>query len=344
MKKYGIGLIGLGMGSILLKLNSKTESGMEVRGICASQSENVKRYQKKYNVKYSVTDYRELLSKEDIDIIGVYSPDHLHSKHCIAALNAGKHVICTKPMTTSVQNAEAVAELVEKKNLKFLLGQTMRYEPQFSMVKKMYNDGDLGRILMAEAHYVHDMRPVFKATPWRLKVPKDYMYGAVNHPLDVLRWFLGDIEEVFAYGSKGGLTPEYPLMSNFLLNLKFKDGIIARVMGGFDIVHPPLPMMGLSLFGSKASVTSAYTDKKDGYVKVVFDKFENKEETSFLFPAETEGAYGHGKTVFRYLDHFEECLRENKTPSPNAREGVQTVKVCAAAWESIKTGIPIRIK
>ena len=70
----------------------------------------------------------------------------------------------------------------------------------------MYDDGDLGEIIMAEAHYVHDMRPVFKMTPWRLNTPQDFMYGGVCHPVDVLRWFLGDVDEVFAYANKGNIT------------------------------------------------------------------------------------------------------------------------------------------
>ncbi|MDZ7837481.1 MAG: Gfo/Idh/MocA family oxidoreductase [Actinomycetota bacterium] len=115
----------------------------------------------------------------------------------------------------------------------------------------MYDDNDLGDIIVAEAHYVHDMRPVFKVTPWRLKVPQDLMYGGVCHPVDVLRWFLGDVEEVFAYGNKGNITPEYSIKGNFLLNLKFKTGPIARIMGVYDIVHPPMPMMGLSILAQK---------------------------------------------------------------------------------------------
>ena len=69
------------------------------------------------------------------------------------------------------------------------------------------------------------------------------MYGGVVHPVDILRSFLGDVEEVHAYGAKGKLTPEYPIKNNFFLNLKFAGGQIARAMGLYDIVHPPMPMM-----------------------------------------------------------------------------------------------------
>jgi predicted dehydrogenase len=344
VKHYGIGLIGIGMGSTLLELNRYGGNSLEVRGICSGHIENARRLGKNYSLKYVVADYRELLDKDDIDIIAVYSPDHLHAEQCVAALSAGKHVICTKPLATSVEDAQEIADLAEKNNLKFLLGQTMRYEPQFSTIRTMLDDGDLGRIFMAEAHYVHDMRPVFQATPWRLNAPKDYLYGAVCHPLDILRWFVGEVIEVFAYACKGGLTPEYPLQSNFLLNLRFANGIIGRVLGGFDVVHPPFPMMKVGLFGTGASVTGEYADLKGGDVRVVFDKFDAEDGACFSFPAETNGAYGHSKTVFRYLDHFEKCLHTDSRPVPDAREGLATVKVCAAAWESIRAGKPVGIQ
>ena len=343
MKKYRIGVIGAGMGSTVLEINKHPESSLEVIGICSLEKDLMDNLKKTYGLKYAVLDYKELIAKDDIDIIAVYSPDHLHAQHCIEALKAGKHVICTKPLVTSLEDAKKIVNLVREKKVKFLVGQTMRYEPQFSTIKKMYDDGDLGSIILAEAHYVHDMRPVYEMTPWRLNVPQDFMYGGVCHPVDVLRWFLGDVEEVFAYANKGNITPEYPLKGNFLLNLKFKTGQIARIMGAYDIIHPPMPMMGVSIFGTRGSAIGSFTDKLGGEVKVVLDKFDYKAEQKIQYSAETEGAYGHGQTVIRYLKHFEKCLEEDLTPVPDAVEGAKSIAVCAAAWESVDTGKPVKV-
>ena len=343
MKKYKIGVIGAGMGGTVLEINNVKGSKLEVVGICSKPINMAEKYKEEYNLKYAFEDYRDLIEKEDIDIITVYSPDHLHAEHCIAALEAGKHVICTKPLVTSVDDAKKIVKLVGEKKVKFLTGQTMRYDPQFATIKKMYDDGDLGKIIMAEAHYVHDLRPLYEMTPWRLKVPQDFMYGGVCHPVDVLRWFLGDVNEVFAYGNKGNLTPEYPVEANFILNLKFKNGVIARILGAYDIVHPPMPMMGVSIFGTKGSAIGDFSDKLGGRVKVVFDKFDYKNESESIFPPETEGAYGHGMTVVRYLGHFEDCLENDLTPVPDVKEGAKSISVCSAAWESIKTGKPVKV-
>ncbi len=343
LKEYNIGVIGSGMGSTVLEINNYKDSKLRAIGICSLEEDVIKSLKEKYNLKYAVTNYKELISKDDIDIIAVFSFDHLHAEHCISALEAGKHVICTKPLVTSLEDAKKIVQLVREKKVKFLVGQTMRYEPQFSTIKKMYDDGDLGQIIIAEAHYVHDMRPVFKMTPWRLTVPQDFMYGGVCHPVDVLRWFLGDVEEVFAYANKGNITPEYPLKGNFILSLKFKSGQIARILGAYDIIHPPMPMMGVSIFGTKGSAIGSFTDKLGGQVKIILDKFEYKSDQVINYPAETEGAYGHGLTVIRYLRHFEECLEKDLTPIPDAVEGAKSIAVCSAAWESVNTGKPVKV-
>lgn len=343
MKRYGIGLIGTGMGSTVLAVNALSDSKLEVRGVCSGRLDNALRIKDAYRLRYATDNFRDLIEKDDIDIIAVFSPDHLHAEHCIAALEAGKHVICTKPLVTNLEHAKTIARLVREKGVKFLTGQTMRYEPQFATIKKLYDDGDLGEIIMAEAHYVHDMRPVYELTPWRLKAPQDLMYGGVCHPVDVLRWFLGDVDEVFAYGNKGNLEPSYPLKANFLLNLKFKNGVIARILGAYDIVHPPMPMMGVTIFGTKGTAMGSFTDKLGGKVSIVLDKLVHKTEGTFVYSPETEGAYGHGATVLRYLKHFEDCLEQDKTPVPDAIEGAKSIAVCAAAWESIDTGKPVKV-
>ena len=131
-------------------------------------------------------------------------------------------------MVTDLEDAKQLVKLVREKGVKFLVGQTMRFDLQFQTMRRFFDDGELGEIMAAEAYYAHDLRDVYDFTPWRLHVPQDLMFGGVVHPVDILRSFLGDVEEVHAYGAKGKLTPEYPKMNNFFLNLKFINGQIAR--------------------------------------------------------------------------------------------------------------------
>jgi predicted dehydrogenase len=103
-----------------------------------------------------------------------------------------------------------------------------------------------------------------------------------------------------------------------------------------------MPMMGLGLFGSRASLMADFTDQEAGHLRVNFDPATGQSPTCRTFPPETEGALGHAAGVLRYLQHFEECLFDGATPSPGVRDGAGSVAACAAAWESIRTGKPVR--
>ena len=95
-----------------------------------------------------------------------------------------------------------------------------------------------------ETHYVHDMRPVFDKTPWRYLEPKDFPIGSMCHPIALLTWYLGEVEEVFAYGGQQRGRPTLPGRhpGHLLVNLRFRNGAIGRILGAFGIVEPPLPM------------------------------------------------------------------------------------------------------
>ena len=127
-----------------------------------------------FGIAFWTVDYRELVSRDDVDAVCVFSPDHLHAEHCIGALENGKHVVCTKPMVTSLEDAKKLVGLVRQKKTKFLVGQTMRFDRQFSVAQRLFNDGDLGSLIALESHYVHDMRPVFEQSTMEKDSPSGF--------------------------------------------------------------------------------------------------------------------------------------------------------------------------
>ena len=334
MKEIGLGIIGLGMGANVLAVDADEQSRLVVRAICDTNPSTLARVHAAHpGVPFATDDYRRVIEHPEVNVVAIYTPDHLHLQHIQAALLAGKHVVCTKPLVVSFQQAQEVVRLVAASGCKLLVGQTCRFERHFMVAKQLYDDGDLGAPLFAEAHYVHDIRPVLDRTPWRYEAPQDLLYGGACHPVDLLRWFLGDVEEVFCYGASSGMDARYArhgLPDNFLINLKFKSGVIARILAAFGLVEPPLPMLGLSLFGTRGSLVN------DRYV---LDKLPSRPELRLHFPSET----GHGREVWRYLRHFEACLVEDRRPLVDEIEGAKCIATCAAIAESMRTGLPARV-
>ena len=346
-QEIGLGVIGMNphnMGSTMTLVTEQPDLRYEIRGICARNAEVLEEYAGQIGVDFWTTDYQELVQRPDIEVVTIYSPDHLHAEHAIAALEAGKHVVCTKPMVNNLEDAKKLVQLVRDTGLKFLVGQTMRFDREFLAIRRMVEDGDLGELIFADAYYVHDLRPIFEFTPWRLEVPQDFMYGGVVHPLDILRCFMGDVAEVHAYGIKGGMTPKYPIEDNFILNLKFASGKIGRAMGLYGIVHPPIPMMMVSLYGNQGTAIGDFTDNEPGHLRVVLDKLGTQQPLEQFYPPERDtSVYGHGQTVIRYMRHFQECLDQDLEPSPNVVDGAKAIAVGHAAWESIHTGQPVAV-
>src|SRR5439155_6776803 len=176
-KTLGIGLLGLGFGKQVLAINADPDSALVVRGICARHSAAAAGMQAQYGIPYATTDYSQLLARDDIDVVAIFTPDHCHREHILAALAAGKHVVVTKPMVVSLAEAEEVVRAVYRSGRKLLLGQTSRWQPQNMAVKRFIDEGKLGDILMLEAAYVQDLRPVYDWSTWRYTVPQDFLYG-----------------------------------------------------------------------------------------------------------------------------------------------------------------------
>ena len=218
MKKntIGLGVIGFGnMGRTVEVLRNAPDLRYELRAVCSLRADVLRQRAQQMGVPFWTTDYQELVSRKDVEVVVVYSPDHLHAKHALAAIEAGKHVVCGKPSGTTLEESRELVKLVRQKGVKFLAAYTLRQDQQFLAAKKLLDDGDLGKLIALESHYLHDMRDVYEATPWRLQVPQDMMFGCCMHAIDILRAVGGDVEWVQATANQGHLTPTYPIADNF---------------------------------------------------------------------------------------------------------------------------------
>ena len=239
MTTLRLGLAGLGHGDTLLRANSpENELPIRVTALCDVNEELLDAASRKHGIDAVTTDFDELAARDDVDIIGIYTPGPLHARQILTALDNGKHVMVTKSMVYTIEEAESVVEAVDRTGLVLLVTQSLRGRPDFIDAKRACDAGEIGELFMAEAHYVHDLRPVYKRTPWRITMPQDLILGGACHPIDLLRWFMGDIDEVHCVGLRSGVAPEYPQEDCFFINVKFASGKIGRVANLLGLVHP----------------------------------------------------------------------------------------------------------
>ena len=332
-----VGLIGIGHGATLLHANLPEHDGlgMRVTALCDINEARLSEHAAKYGVEATTTDYTELVKRDDIDVVGIYSPGPVHAGQVLAALEAGKHVMVTKSMVYSMQEAEQVVEAVDRTGLVLMVTQTMRGDAKHMESKRLCDSGVIGDLFLAEATYIHDLRPVYARTPWRTQMPQDLLLGGACHPIDALRWFMGDVEEVHCYGLRGGVAVDYPQEDNFVINLRFAGGKIGRVAALCGVVHPPsLLMNGLNLYGTKGTIV-------DGKVRLDAGGTAPMREYDITFP-NTER--GHGTEMIVMMEHMIDCVTNGARPWVGAREGARVVATGLACWESMRTGQPVKVR
>ena len=338
MSMLRIGLAGLGHGTTLLQANlpENRHLPMRVTALCDIDAEKTQAAAREYGIADTMTDFDQLVARKDIDIVGIYTPGPLHADQIATAVEAGKHVMVTKSMVYTMEEAERVVAAVDRAGVVCLVTQTMRGRYDFMDAKRQCDAGEIGELFMAESHYVHDLRDVYEATPWRVAMPQDLLLGGACHPIDLLRWFMGDVDEIHCYGIRGGVAKDYPKEDNFVINLRFKNGAIGRAANFLGIVHPPLPEMpmnSLTLYGTKGTI---HNDKMrvepTGHVP------------ARTYTAEYHAEGGHGGEMVVMLKHMADCILKGERPWVSVREGARVVSTCLACWDSIRTGLPVKVR
>lgn len=330
----GLGVIGYGgIARACLKAAHNPETGFSLKALCGVDENALAGTAQEFSIDYTTTKFPELLERSDVDAVAIYSPDMLHFPMIKAALLAGKDVVVTKPMVISSDEAEQVLDLLEQTGRTLVVGETSRYARYCMAARQLVADGDLGRLVFGETHYVHDMRPVFDKAPWRYLEPKDFPIGSMCHPVALLTWYLGDAEEVFSYAINSGVDPRYPVDTpdTYLVNVRFQNGSIGRILGAFGIIEPPLPMESLSLFGTKGSLV---------HDRVVLDRLPGLPTATLDFGKEQ----GHSGEVRRYMEEFARAIHDGVQSSCTALDAAKTVAIGEAIKESVTTGKPAHVR
>ncbi|OHR64624.1 dehydrogenase [Bacillus sp. HMSC76G11] len=207
MKEVRVGMIGykfMGKAHSLAYRNVPfffPGSAMPVlKAIAGRNEKGVKQAADELGFETYETDWRKLIERDDIDLIDIVTPNNSHAEIAIAAAEAGKHVICEKPLALNVEQAERMLEAVTRNKVIHMISHNYRFAPAVQYAKKLIQQGRLGRIYHVRATYLQDwiMDPDFPIA-WRLKkeVTGSGALGDIGaHIIDLTRFLVGEISEV----------------------------------------------------------------------------------------------------------------------------------------------------
>ena len=164
------------------------------------QKESVKAAAEKYGFKEWSTDYNKVIETDEIDIVDICVNNNLHKDIAVKAAEAGKHIICEKPLSTNSIEGKEMCQAVEKNNVKNMINFNYRKIPAVAFIKEMINNGDIGNIYNYRCFIGQDFAvdPNMPIT-WRFK--KETAGGGSlltmgSHVIDLARYLAGEIEEV----------------------------------------------------------------------------------------------------------------------------------------------------
>ncbi|MCT9871125.1 Gfo/Idh/MocA family protein [Paenarthrobacter aurescens] len=170
----------------------------ELAAVAGRNPEGVRAAARKYGWDSVETDWRRLMERDDIDLIDICTPGNTHAEIAIAALEAGKHVLCEKPLANSVEEAEkmtAVAEAAAERGVLSMCGFSYRRTPALALAKRMVDDGRLGGLRHVRAQYLQDwLSDADAPLTWRLDKSKSGSgsLGDIGaHSIDAAQWITG---------------------------------------------------------------------------------------------------------------------------------------------------------
>jgi predicted dehydrogenase len=267
-----------------------------------------------------------------VDIVDVCTPTYTHREVAIAALQAGKHVVCEKPMSLTVEGCADMIRAAEANGVRLFIAQVVRFFPEYATAKRLVDEGAIGKLGVIRLTR-GGANPGTGPRQWFVE---EYRSGGVLldlmvHDYDYARWLAGDVERVFCQRHLG------PGADYALVTLRFRSGAIAHVEGswaypsGFRTAYDIAGDAGLLTFNSERAVPLQLRLKEQqaGAGGVVVP-------SSPLFPEDSPYA--------RELQHFYQCLETGEEFLVTPLDAMAAVQIANAARESAITGTPVALQ
>lgn len=264
----GVGVIGLHEGrTLLMSLQTRCIYARSVAG-CDLSADKIAASKAEYPDLFYTSDYDAMLAREDVEIVAIYTPDAHHAEHIVKAFEAGKDVICTKPLVNSLEHAARILDAGRRTGRRLLVGQSTRFFEPFRRQRAELErgaHGGLSGIELVDAHYIHRMDWYYRKSPWAA-TETDWVFLGMSHPIDLVRWYLGRIAQVSAFGFRSAMGRQFGLRGNdvCIANFVATDGRIGRAMGHYGCHELPRARncIELMLYGSGGTSLAQYHDMR----------------------------------------------------------------------------------
>lgn len=342
MTKLKIAVIGCGSIAKHRHLPEYEANGnVEIAAVCDIVEERAEEFARKYQAK-AYTNYEELLADAKIDAVSVCTPNYLHAPISIAALNAGKHVLCEKPMATSRQEALSMISAAKNNGKKLMIGHNQRFVNSHVKAKRLIENGEVGKIYSFRTAFGHPGPEKWSADgeqSWFF-IKDQAFIGAMGdlgvHKTDLIRFILGEeIVEVGAFVETSAKTNS-DVDDNAVCVLKTESGVIGTLAASWSYVSKE--DNSTIIYGEKAILRL----EEDPDFSLIIH-YKNGETVKYELGQIQSNEEG-GQQSSYVIDQFINCILDGTEPPISGEEGMKSLNVIFAALESNKTKQIVKVE
>lgn len=340
MKKYKFALIGCGRISYKHIDAIKNINEAELVAVCDIIPEKAKKYASELNIPF-YTDYKEMLQKENIDVVNILTPSGMHWDIAIDIMNMGKHVVVEKPMALKIRMADMMIEAADKNGVRLFVVKQNRFNSAVVKAREALEEGRFGKLVLGtvRVRWSRD-QSYYNQDSWRGTWENDggVLTNQASHHIDLLQWFFGDVESVMAMTETELVNIEAE--DTGVAILKFTNGALG-VIEATTATRPKDLEGSLSILGEKGSVVLG------GFAVNKINTWEfsqpKEEDKSVLkeYGENPPNVYGFGHEA--YLRHVIESLQTGNSALVDGFAGKKSIEIINAIYESAVTGKKVYI-
>jgi predicted dehydrogenase len=287
-----------------------------------------------FGISKTYTDFSAMADDPDIDAVVIALPNYLHAPVSIQMLEAGKHVLCEKPMAMSVEEAEKMITASDDANCKLMVGHMWRFDREVIWLRDLVDSGELGKIFRVKSHevLVYDVYGKDPSTSSWFVNPElaggGVMTDMAVHSIDTLRFVLGDAMPTRVSARVGTYFEDIPVEDTATLMLEFEGGVTALIEAGWYNLYADELQGYTQVFGTRGYASAVPSEVRipvKGTWSVIHPNFPHREVQEDL-------------AAFRaQIDHFVDCILTDKHPKPGGTDGLLVMRVLEAAYRSAET-------
>lgn len=341
----GYAVIGAGIWGNLHLRTLCEDPRVRLVAVCDIDLEKAKCVAQEYGIPYYYSSYEEMLKNLEIEAVSVATPDFAHGAPALAVVEAGKHLLCEKPMAMTLDESLAIIRTAKQKGIKFMVDFHNRWSPPFYITYENLRDGKLGKPRYAYFRQSDTIFVPLKYISWGAKSSVLWFLGP--HCIDSIRWLFNDeVREVYCVSrsgliqSKGVDTPDF-----FAYLMQFENGGVANMENSWIVSeqNPTIYDLKLQLQCEEGTV---FLDPSHSRMIEIYRDQKPSGWDNIVYPDTMVNPTVHGKIVglaTESIRHFVDCVWKDQTPLVSGIDGLRATEIILAVEESARTNKPVSV-